>query len=112
VTQINDLYPIRNTEFETNEGLVTIIYFEKRKSFIEKLFFKKLADKKIKVDLDETGSFVWLQCDGSLTLSEIAVKLGEHFGPEFEKPFERTDLFIKQLLRNKFITLYQKVEKN
>ena len=106
---IKELYPFRSCEYEKNEnGLVVVFYKNTKPSFIEKIFFKKLVAKPYKIDLDETGSYIYELCDGKLNTSEIINKTKEHFGEKVEPAEDRVIKFIEQLNKNKLITLYEK----
>ena len=105
------LYPNRITDYEQNEGLVTILFVNPNPNLIEKKFFKKLSKKPYKIDLDDYGSFVWNLCDGKHNIKDIALRLRDEFGDKAEPAEERVSKFIKQLSANKFIQLYKKNEK-
>lgn len=91
-----------------NNGLVTVLFEKKEKSFLDRTVFKKYANRPIKIDLDKIGSFVWQLCDGKNTVQDIIAKTKVEFGDKVEPAEERVNLFINQLRRNKLITLYQK----
>ncbi len=112
MTELAELYPIRNCEYEVNDGLVTILFVNPRPSFIDRIFFKKLSKRPRKIDLDKIGSFVWELCDGANNVQQIIEKLSDHFGEEVDPADKRVNLFITQLKRNKFINLYMKNQEN
>lgn len=108
--EMKSLYPLRNCEFEIVDGLVIVNYFNKKPSFIEKLFFKKQLNKPYKIDLDEIGSFVWQQCSGENNIEKISSLAEAEFGEKVKPASERVELFIKQMEKNKLIKLYEKVK--
>lgn len=58
-----------------------------------------------RVKLDERGSFVWLQCDGSRTIGEIAVATERQFQDPPEDSGRRTALFLGELVRGGFLAI-------
>jgi len=70
-------------------------------ALIASRFFKR--PEITKVELDETGSFVWEKIDGKSSVYELGKRLNESFGEKSEPLYERLSLFIKQLLRLGFI---------
>jgi len=112
MSQVNfkELFPKRLTEFEKDNGLITVLFKKEKPSIIEKLFFKSLLDKPYKIDLDEIGTYVWEQCNGDKSISQISELAKQHFGEKIEPCNERIELFIKQLNKNKLVGLFEKVE--
>jgi hypothetical protein len=103
--------PVRNCEHEINNELVTVLYRKKKLTFIEKIFFKKWSTKPYKIDLDKIGSYIWNLCDGKRNVSEITEISREQFSEKIEPANERVELFIKQMNKNKLISLFEKKEK-
>jgi len=72
-------------------------------------FFAGIAQKVFnkpevtKVELDETGSFVWCNIDGQINVYEIGLRLKEQFGDKAEPLYERLTEFMRQLSRLGFI---------
>ena len=58
-----------------------------------------------KVNLDEIGSFFWLNCDGTRTVKDIAELHKKRFGEKVEPLYERITQFISSLEKNRFISL-------
>lgn len=103
--EIENLIPVRQCEYTIEENLVTVVFDKLKKTIIDK--FIKNRDRRIaKIDLDEIGSFVWLQCDGKRNVSEVIDLTKEQFGDNEEKIEERAKLFINQLAQNKLIRFY------
>ena len=108
MTDFKNVIPVKQCEFTNNNGLVTVLYKKEKPGFIEKLFLKKRLSKPYKIDLDEIGSFIWLLCDGTKNIKEITEEASGHFGEKIEPVVERVELFIKQMHKNKLVSLYEK----
>ena len=110
MVDFENVFPFRNCEYETNDNLITVNYKKAKLTFIEKTFFKKQSAKPHKIDLDEIGSFIWLQCDGKKNVSEITNFARNHFLDKIEPAKERVELFINQMHKNKLVSLFEKKE--
>ena len=110
--KLKGLYPVKACEFEVNDGLVVVSYKNTKPSFIEKIFFKKIIAKPYKIDFDEIGSFIWLNCDGKINVNQLTNISKNHFGDKIEPAEERVEKFVEMLYKNKLITLYEKISKN
>lgn len=108
--EILNYIPVHKCESEQNGDIITILYY-KEPNFLERTIFKKLAEKPLKADLDEIGSFIWPLIDGKTSVAEIVEKSKEKFGEKINPASERVCLFIRQLNQNKFIQLYKKIDK-
>ncbi len=109
-TDISEFVPVRNFRHEIIDGLVVVIAYRDKKNFLDRTIFKKWAEKPVKIDLDEIGSYVWTLIDGNKNVREITILAEEHFKEKIQPAKERVSLFLKQLHRNKLITLYMKNE--
>ena len=101
-----DYMPVRVVEWEKREDeLVTLL----RPKFSNKLFKKYLLPRMrqpyYKIYLDTFGSYVWTHCNGSTTIGKIGEKLQQEFGQEVEPVYDRLALYIRQLVKARFITL-------
>ncbi len=67
-----------------------------------------LWGENFRIHLDERGSFVWNLLDGTLSVQEIARKLGEKFS--LEDPLDRTEKFLSTLYRGGFVEFMEKIE--
>ena len=103
-----EIYPIRTCDYETQNGLVTVFYKDRKPSFVEKIFFKKNLAKPYKIDLDNIGSFVWGLCDGNNNVQTIINKTEAEFGSQVAPADNRVKLFIEQLSKNKLLSLFEK----
>lgn len=102
------MIPKRLCEHESNQDLITILYF-KKPTIIEKLFFRKMINKPYKIDLDEIGSFIWGQINAVSTIREIIDISKKHFGEKVEPAQDRVLTFFRQMYGTKLIMLYQEV---
>lgn len=84
------------------KGIVTV-------HVVNKGFYNWLAQKLFKrprishIKLDEFGSFVWQQMDGTRTIFDISELVRERFGKEAEPVVERLVQYFKILYQNKFV---------
>lgn len=85
-------------------GLVTI--------FIEnKGLFHSLAQKFLKkprvsqIHLDQMGSYIWAQINGTDNIYEIAQKVQKHFGKEAEPLYNRLVHYMRTLEEYRFISI-------
>lgn len=96
---LNIIYKISNSlEYEVDkENMVTILIKQdyKIQRFFRKLKFKIPEYKKI--DLDEYGSFVFLQIDGKKTVRDIGESLEGKFGDKVHPLYERLLLFLNHI---------------
>ncbi|WP_058486088.1 PqqD family protein [Defluviitalea phaphyphila] len=103
---ILNMIPIKNERilWETKNGLVTLIILRNRPfdKFMHKIFKTPL---KTTIELDEIGSFVWNECDGTKTINDIAENLEEKFGKRVQPVLERLLTYIRTLINNSFIIL-------
>ena len=102
--EIDSYIPVRECKHELKGDLVLVIFDKFKKSWLDKII-KPKKEKIAKIELDELGSFVWLNCDGKRTVSEIINLTEENFS-EAEKIAERVKLFFTQLESKKFIRFY------
>ena len=101
--QLN-LIPHRLREWERGENNRIVILVPKlRGKRLGKWLLPKLKRPYYKVKLDDLGSFIWEQCDGTKTVQEIALGLKEKFGEKVEPVFERACLFFDKLEGGRFI---------
>jgi len=109
-----DLIPKRIASYETNEeGLVTLLIPKFKNEKFANWFIPKSRSLVYKVNLDEIGSALWLESDGSKTVNDILEILGEKFKeriyPEAEK---RIGKFMSSLYENRYITFKQLIKVN
>ncbi len=84
------------------KGIVTV-------DVVHKGFYPFLAQKLFKrprvshIKLDEYGSFIWQQMDGSKTIYDIAELVKEQYGEAAEPLLDRLVEYFRILYQNKFI---------
>ncbi len=76
---------------------------------IAQLIFHK--PKISKIELDEFGSFIWQEMDGTKSIYEIGTHVKDKFGKKAEPLYERLCEYIKTLHNNRFI-VYENKKKN
>lgn len=108
MSKFSKVYPVRICGYEANGGIITVLFKKEKLGFIEKTFFKKQSQKPHKIDLDEIGSFIWLQIDGKKNIGELIEIAKNEFGEKIEPAVERVELFINQMHKNKFVSLFEK----
>ncbi|MBS6507856.1 MAG: PqqD family protein [Paraclostridium bifermentans] len=87
-----------NIEYEvSSDGIVTILEKQDHKvqNFFRKLKFKIPMYKKM--ELDEYGSFIFLQIDDEKNVEELGIKLEEKYGEESHPLYERLLLFLNHI---------------
>ena len=88
-------------------GLVTVLVPRFRKEFWKKLLPARLTERDIKIHLDELGSAVWLQINGTNNVSAICTHLNNTFGEKIIQTEERVTKFISRLFGNNMISFKQ-----
>lgn len=96
---------LQNWESNKNNGRIVIIKSKYENRILKKLFEPFLHSKFIRINLDDLGSEVWINCDGHTSVQEIGEILGGKYGPQIEPIYERLIQFILELKRSKFIRL-------
>ena len=85
------------------EGHVVLLKPKIQNRWLAKHVAPRLKNPVYRVHLDDVGSEVWKQCDGSHTVGEIVEHMQAKFGEDVEPAFERLTLFLAQLYRGRFI---------
>lgn len=97
------VYNPRNT-WDEKDGNVTI-------NMVHKGFYDKIAQRVFHkprvshIDLDEYGSFLWLQIDGVKTIGQLAEKMKAQYGEKAEPLYDRLVHYMQVLRNNNFILL-------
>jgi hypothetical protein len=100
-----DLVPRRIVEHEIDEArFVAILMPRFRNRVMKRLFEPRHKSPFIKIKLDEIGSEVWLLCDGTRNVGEIAAMMREKFNERIEPCNDRLALFFRQLEQARFIS--------
>ncbi len=105
------LYPLRQFEWkeDTDENRVVIIRPKVVSNWAKKFLKPFFKDATFKIKLDAIGSVVWRNCDGTKTVAEILQILEQNF-PDEKELQKRLLMFVRQLTRDKFIILLEKVK--
>ena len=100
-----DYIPKRNERFswEKKENGLVVIKVANTGFFnrIAQLIFRK--PKFSFIDLDEFGSFIWMQIDGQRTVYEIGVAVKNKFGDKAEPLYERLAKYFQILDSYSFV---------
>lgn len=82
---------------EDARGFITVLEKQDHKiqNILRRLKFK-IPDHK-KTELDEYGSFVFKNIDGTLTVEQLGVRLKEHFGSTVEPLYNRLTVYLQYL---------------
>lgn len=103
VPKHNDLYPYEKKE----NGRIEVRVHNRGLFFrLTQILLKK--PKYSYIELDEFGSFVWEQIDGTRDVYEIGKQVKHQFGEKAEPLYERLSQYIKILRRNSFIVYMNK----
>lgn len=86
-----------------NNGLIEIIL--PRNGLMDRLVrLIKDTPEVMRIQLDELGSYVWQNIDGSRTIEEIGWLLNSEFGEKVEPVYIRLSMFLKILRNNGLIS--------
>lgn len=106
-TNALDLIPIARCGYETGEdGHITVLVPKFRNEKMAKFMLGRRS-RFIYIHLDETGSFTWLQIDGSRSIGVISRLLQEKFGEDFLQSEQRVNKFMSRLYQERYITFRQ-----
>lgn len=101
-----ELKPVRNFEFVVQDDDKVCLLIPKFRDKILGKYLQPIIKKKFyKVKLDTIGSFVWSNCDGQSTVSEIVERLRSQFGHEVEPAHERVSKFVQHLYHSDCLNL-------
>lgn len=97
------VYHPRNT-WDEKDGKVTIHMVHKGiyDKIAQKVFHKPRVSN---IDLDEYGSFLWLQIDGVKTIGQLAEEMKARYGEKAEPLYDRLVHYMQILRNNNFILL-------
>jgi hypothetical protein len=102
---LDDLRPVRARRWTSGEeDRVTVLIPKFTNRWLVRWLVPLLAKPEVRLRLDDTGSFVWRQCNGSMTVRQIADTVREHFGGEPEPTLERVVQFMRRLTRADTLT--------
>jgi hypothetical protein len=100
------LVPRRAVEWrKTEDGLVELLKPKYQHPWLVKHLLPRLRRPNYRIRLDEIGSYFWENCDGRLTIEEIASRQKQRFGERVEPLYDRIQMFLGSLERHRFIVL-------
>lgn len=103
-----ELTPIRNYGFKKKEnGLIDVFVPRFTNKFAQKLLLKYFKNPFFRANLDEFGSFLWENIDGTKNVLQLIDLLKKRFGESIEPATERTLLFFYQLYKSGFISFIE-----
>ena len=102
---LEELRPVRARRWTAGaDDRVTVIIPKFTNRWLVRWFVPLLAKPDVRLRLDERGSFVWRQCDGSVTVQEIAERVSLRFGSEPDPALEQVVQFMRHLTRADTLT--------
>lgn len=105
-----DATPVRTAPWEEEDDLVQV-RMQKFDGRLGKWLCRVLhRPNYAMVRLDELGSFIWKQCDGSTTIADILTALDEEMGNRFdaEEKLEKRTFYFFHMLRNRGLVTWGK----
>lgn len=107
------MHPFRNYEYEFREKeLVDVLVPRFTNKFARKYILPKMKNPFIRANLDELGSFLWLNIDGKTNVAKLIEIMMERFGDRVEPASERVLLFLTQLYKAGFINFFELTERS
>jgi hypothetical protein len=85
------------------DGIVTILGPRFKTGIMKKMVGSRLKSPYFKIALDDVGTTVWENIDGTRKIGEIAAILKEKFGEKIEPCNDRLAMFFTQLEMSRFI---------
>ncbi len=86
-----------------DEGIITILGPRFKTGFMKKLVGSRLKSPYFKIALDDIGTTVWENIDGTQNIGMISDILKEKFGEKIEPVNNRLAMFFTQLEMSRFI---------
>lgn len=94
------LVPERLCEaMDEDDGRVTVLVPRFTGRLTRRWIAPLLRRPHVRVHLDQTGGFVWRQCDGRTAVADIAARLQTHLGGDPADARRRVELFLRRLAR-------------
>lgn len=106
ITQWLVLFPLRELDFEEENGKVTVLV-PHPESWLTRTLLPKPKHPAQRIHLDEIGSFAWRHFDGKHTLQSVCELMEAEFGEKVKPARERIVVFAQQMYRQSFIKLYE-----
>lgn len=107
-----EMHPFRKYNHQIREGeLVDVLVPRFTSKFAQKFILPKMRNPYIRANLDELGSYLWININGKSKVSELIEKMREKFSEKVEPATERVLLFLTQLYKAGFIDFYELKER-
>jgi hypothetical protein len=105
--ELLDLRPFRrHRAVDGDDGLVTVLVPKFTSRFARRWFVPLLAKPDFRLHLDAVGSFVWHQCDGAMSLREIAERVVARFGGDPDGRRADVARFVRRLVREESLAFH------
>lgn len=99
-----DMHPYRKYDYQfRSDDLVDVLVPRFTSKFAQKFILPRLRNPFIRANLDELGSYLWINIDGKTKVADLIQKMVERFGERVQPATERVLLFLTQLYRAGFI---------
>ncbi|MCX7908212.1 MAG: PqqD family protein [Ignavibacteria bacterium] len=103
-----EMHPIRNYDYDfRSEELVDVLVPRFTSKFAQRHILPKMKNPYIRANLDEMGSYLWLNIDGKKKVADLINKMTEQFGERVQPATERVLLFLTQLYKAGFISFLE-----
>lgn len=100
-----ELTPVRNYKFVTEEdGRVSVLIPRFTNKILVSLIASRMKNPDVKVVLDEFGSGVWLEVDGTKNVNRICELMSAKFGERIQPAVERVTKYFSQLYNYQIIS--------
>jgi hypothetical protein len=96
---------VETWKLDSDTGLVVVTHVKAVGAVEARLIRLLRGSPTVNRRLDEYGSAIWLMCDGSRTVEEIARALDEKFRERFEPALPRTLKFVGLLAERRLVTI-------
>jgi hypothetical protein len=100
-----ELTPKRIYDHEVEvSGKVSVLVPKFKNKFLVNFLMPRLKSPYIKAKLDDFGSLIWIEMDGTKNVNSISQSLTLKFGEKVQPVNERLTKFLTQLYQYNFIT--------
>lgn len=108
-----DMHPFRNYEYVfREEGLVDVLVPRFTSKFAKKYILPRMKNPYIHANLDDLGSFLWLNIDGKTNVARLIQLMSDKFGERVQPATERVLVFLTQLYKAGFINFYELINRS
>lgn len=103
--------PVRIVTWRLEEGVAVIIAPRWGKGFLCRFLARLLfLTPNVRLPLDEMGTIIWKQCDGTKTVEEIVESVQAHYKDESDRPGAMVWRYLNGLKRQHWIQYYKDYE--